>query len=873
MFSNNDLFVSTLFKTLDKIKGTIDIQQLRNYIYTLFLYKYISDEKQLNNNIIIDIPENSDFSSLIKTLNNSKDLGEEINTRLHKIAIVNPMINGVIDYVDFNQSSFFNNKHKFLPIIKELLHFINSFTPNNNLSYVDVFDSLMQVFNARNGKSGDITTPKEVCELIAKLIKTKNTNNNVSIYDPTCSNGNLIITVSKLINSKIDLFGQDINSESVFLTKLYLIIHGIYNFNIERGDILSDPKFIDGNGELKDFDIVVSNPPFNLMWDNKQGQDRFSRWNEKTGIPPRNSADYAFILHIIKSLKINGVGACIISNGALFRGGNEKKIRKHLIDKGLIKGIIGLPAKMFLGTGIPCSIIIFENQPNKKHGDLFIIDASTEYSSEKFINKLTPENIERIVDIWSHKKEIKGFSRIVKNLEIADNDYNLNLSRYLLNLDDFQIPEGSKTIALSTVLSPAQLVRNNNDYGKVVKVSNLLTDPFSYTIDPNSIEYGEVNQSFFRLNTPALLVSKRFNRLKPSFCLASLNNELNISSDIYAFEIDDKSIDLSYLILQLNSDYVTKQIESYTEGSVMPSLRRQDFLKIEIVVPDLNPKESLVRQKSLAEGAKIQSDKEKIKSLQLQKTIDTLIKERLNDFQWQLHDIRNGELLTLIGKLNTLELFAEINPSLFNTVIDEESNTTVRLEIKEINKSVNRLSLFLSELYSTSSELEEKEDIDIFKFIKDFCTNRLKNYDKKFEIDFSSLEDIKRFNNISCILISFNKKDLISIFSNIFDNAINHGGFENNEVTNRIKIDISLNPKKQLITIGVWNNGKESNISEIDYFSDGGKAGLTARSGKGGHIIKQCAERNDAKVFQKNYKKINPEDYTFGVEIEIKYKK
>lgn len=881
MLSGKKTLDSNLWELLNLFRGSIEINDLIKYILVLVFLKHIDEKNKSNSNFNIIVPENCDFDSLMN-LANTPTLGDEINRRLNEISIVNPILDKVFDNVDFNNTNVFGTIQNSTRIITSLLKSIdslagnsNSFPSNNTSVWTEAFDSLMQVRSEFSGKSfANISTPKEVCELISKLISFKSLSRIASIYDPTCGSGDLLASISNQINSKVEIFGQEINPDQVLFAKLNLLIHGISDFQIELGDVLNAPIFKDSNNELMRFDYVVANPPFNLkMWNHNQGYDSFDRWNENTGIPPTNSGDFAFLLHIVNSLKINGVGACIVSNGTLFREGEERTIRKYLIEKGFIKGIIGLPAKLFFGTGIPSSIIILNKQLDSSRNDIFIIDASSEHLSERLINRLSSENIERIVDTWKDRRELSGFSRLVSYKEIVENDFSLNIPRYLINIEEFIVPDGSELVELSSFLSILPRTRANNESGKLVRISDLANDSFLYTIDLNSLSSGEANRNFLMLNSPALLISKRFNKLKPSFCNASSDNPVYISPEIEAFSINENSIELSYLIIQLNSDYVTKQVESFSVGAVMPSLRRQDIMRLNIVVPSLEQQFSLVRQKALAEGARIQSDKAKIESLQLQKTIDTLLKERLNDFQWKLHDIRNGELLNLKGQVVALEMFAEANPSIFNKVFNEDSSTTALSSIKEIYNSVQRLAVFLSDLYNASDDAGKKEDINILDFITEFCVDQLNTNGDLFEIDYADVNKIKNDFEIDAILISANKKDLQSVFSNVFENAIRHGGFVDSNKVNRLKIAISLDAKKQRITVGFLNNGKESNISEIDYFADGGKAGSNGGTGKGGHIIKVLVERNNGKAFQKNWENGEAGEYNFEVGIEFNYKK
>lgn len=890
MSESKDSLKNDFWNLLNKLRGKIDIDNLKYYIITLVFLKHISDNNNTNTDLDIIIPDECDFQSILNSRYKEVELlGNEINLRLKNIAIANPKLDGVINFVDFNNSSVLGESYKSDIILGNIILFIEDYSNRNNTLdsksnsiWVDLFDYLKQYFVENNVKyAAGLTTPDEVGILMAKLIGFQKGNGPKSIYDPAFGTGNLLYSVFNEVGNEALIYGEEMNLEYVFLAKLNFLFHGIYNFDLLESNVLDYPSFINISFEksqqikskFQKFDYVVSNPLFGAKnWQEDPHDDMFDRWNSTTGIPSNKNADYAYILHIINSLKEDGTAACIVSNGALFKGGSERINRKYLVDNGFIKGIIGLPVKLFYGTGISSSIIILGNQPNNNKSDIFIIDASSKFSEGRFLNILLPENINHIADAWENRIEENEFSRLVSYNEIVENDYNLNIPRYLVNIEEFPIPADSKIVELATLLSIVPRIRPNNEDGKLIKISDLSNDSFLYEIDLDSLNIGKVNRNFLKLTTPSLLISKRFNRLKPSFCKASSEGPVYVSPEIEAFTINIDKVDLSYLIIQLDSEYVTKQIESFSGGMIMPNIKKDELLKIKIVIPNLESQDSLVRQKALAEGARLQSDKSKIESLQLQSTIDTLLKERMNDFQWKLHDIRNGELLNLKGQIVALEMFADINPNLFNTIVDKESSETVHSTIRDIYSSVQKLAVILSELYDTSDNGSIKEDIDILDFIKEFCVDQLKSNNNLFEIDYTDIEKIKIDFDIIDLVILANKNDLTRIFTNVFENAIRHGAFEELSQINKIKIQLSLDSKKEIISITILNNGKPSKINEIDYFADGGKAGSTSNSGKGGHIVKVLTERNNGKVFQNNYTADEAGGYTFEVSVQLKYK-
>jgi type I restriction system adenine methylase HsdM len=868
------------WNSLEQFKDVNEIGSFKNYLLTLVFLKFMTEETKKNQNFKFSIPNELNFDTLIKFSNN-KYFGDEINKKLNLIAELHPKLDGVINFNDFNDIIVTSESKRNTEVLDNLIGLINvstkSFKINNYIEtkfWAELFDFIILKFSELSGKSyTDMTTPKEVNLLISKLLDFKETEENISVYDPTCGMGNSFISIAENYENQISFFGQEIVDELVGIAKMNLIIHGIESFKILDGDVLNYPKFLENKNQLKRFDYVVSNPPFSVRnWNRNNDFDNYNRWNLNTGIPSNNNADLAFVLHVLESLKVGGKAIVIMPLGVLFRGGSELNIRKYLIQRGYLKGIIGLPGKLYFGTGIPSCMMVLEKSDFDTNDSIFIIDASSEFVKDNFTNKLTTEGVNKIIDAWYHKNPVSEFSRYVSRDEIIENDYNLNIPRYLSNTDYFQIPEDSKLTELNDYLVSIQKIRTNNDFGKLIKISDLSDNSFLFSISLDSLPMAEVNRNFYKLEEPALLISKRFSKLKPSFCNASIANPVFISPDIEAFSFTDNLIDLSYLILQLNSDYLVKQAESLSVGAVMPSLSRQDFLKLKIVVPDLITQESIIRQKALAEGAKIQSDKSKIEAFQLQNTIDALLEERMNDFQWKLHDLRNGELLNLKGQVIALEMYADANPQFFNHIIDEESNSTIISSIKEIYNSVQKLAVTLSDLYDTSDNISIKEDIDILVFLKDFCEKQLGNNGNLFEIDFSYIEKIKNDFDIVDLVVLVNKNDLNRIFTNIFENAIRHGGFEVSNQINKIKIELSLDPKKEIISIAILNNGKSSKISELDYFSDGGMAGSTSNSGKGGHIIKVLTERNNGKVFQNNYTLEEASGYSFEVGVQFNYK-
>lgn len=299
----------------------------------------------------------------------------------------------------------------------------------------DAYEYLMKHFATESGKSkGQFYTPAEVSRVMAKVIGlNKETRPNVSIYDPTCGSASLLLRALSEASNGAALYGQEYDITTVGLAKMNMILHGYETYDIRSGDTLNNPQFIKDDN-LTTFSYAVANPPFSQKsWlKSAKTNDKYERWNEHMiGVPPEKNGDYAFLLHIIRSLKDKGKGACILPHGVLFRGNAEADIRKYLIKRGYIKGIIGLPSNLFYGTGIPACIIIIDKEDAASRKGIFMIDAKNGFVKDGNKNRLREQDIRRIVDTWDAFENVLHYARFVKNEEIKKNEYNLNLPRYI----------------------------------------------------------------------------------------------------------------------------------------------------------------------------------------------------------------------------------------------------------------------------------------------------------------------------------------------------------------------------------------------------------------------------------------------------------
>ena len=433
---------STLWKCCDELRGGMDASQYKDYVLVILFVKYISDKSRSDAAFDIEIPEGCYFEDFV-ALKGNPNIGEEINKKMQKLAEAN-QLEGVF-VADFDdEAKLGKGKDKVETLSKLIAVFQNEnldFSKNRAADddlIGDAYEYLMKNFATESGKSkGQFYTPAEVSRVMAKVIGLSNAKNGkrTTIYDPTCGSGSLLLRAMCETPEGATVYGQEKDNATVGLAKMNMILHNEIYADIKQGDTINDPQFKDDD-QLKTFDYIVANPPFSTKsWlKSAKAEDEYKRWGEgiKIGIPPEKNGDYAFLLHIVRSLKQTGCAACILPHGVLFRGNAEAQIRKYLVaEKRYIKGIIGLPANLFFGTGIPACIIIIEKSEAAGRKGVFMIDAKSGYIKDGAKNRLREQDIRRIVDVWQAQRDVPHFARFVPMEEIERNDYNLNIPRYV----------------------------------------------------------------------------------------------------------------------------------------------------------------------------------------------------------------------------------------------------------------------------------------------------------------------------------------------------------------------------------------------------------------------------------------------------------
>jgi type I restriction enzyme M protein len=463
-----------VWSACDTFRGTVSADIYKDYVLTLLFLKYISDvwrdhyeayQKQYGGapDLIIEmmrserfvLPETANFYALYERRHEPGN-GERIDKALHAIEDANiAKLRDVFQDISFNSNKLGEEKQK-NDLLRQLLEDFAKPELNmrpsriGNLDLIgNAYEYLIKNFASDAGrKAGEFYTPPEVSELMAEIMDLAE---GEEVCDPTCGSGSLLMKCGRRVQAKYGskkyaLYGQESIGSTWALAKMNMFLHGEDNHRIEWGDTIRNPKLLDGDDKLKHFDVVVANPPFSLdRWGHDSAEaDKFGRF--RRGLPPRTKGDYAFISHMVETMKPKtGRMAVVAPHGVLFRGGGEGVIRQKLIEENLLDAIIGLPEKLFYGTGIPACILILRKA--KADRNVLFIDASREFKSGKNQNQLSQDNLDKIVAAYRARRSIDKYAYLATPKELAENDYNLNIPRYV---DTFEEEDEIDLVAVRT---------------------------------------------------------------------------------------------------------------------------------------------------------------------------------------------------------------------------------------------------------------------------------------------------------------------------------------------------------------------------------------------------------------------------------------
>jgi type I restriction enzyme M protein len=440
---------SSLWKSCDELRGGMDASQYKDYVLVLLFVKYVSDKYAGNPNALIDVPVGGSFADMV-ALKNDKEIGDKINKLVARLADANDTLKGAINVADFNDEEKLGKGKEMVDRLTKLVGIFEGLDFGRNRAegddlLGDAYEYLMRHFATESGKSkGQFYTPAEVSRVMAQVIELgRATDARQSIFDPTCGSGSLLLKAHDEAKSRtgldLALYGQEMDNATAALSRMNMVLHDCPTAEIWRDNTLANPHFLHATDKtaLQTFDYVVANPPFSTKaWSNGFDplNDLFGRF--EYGVPPAKNGDFAFLLHILRTLKSTGKGAVILPHGVLFRGGAEGSIRANIVRQGFIKGIIGLPANLFYGTTIPACIIVLDKEGaagrTMAGGGIFMVDASKGFIKDGNKNRLRAQDMHRMVDTFTRQDGSNPkYARLVPLAEIAANDYNLNLPRYI----------------------------------------------------------------------------------------------------------------------------------------------------------------------------------------------------------------------------------------------------------------------------------------------------------------------------------------------------------------------------------------------------------------------------------------------------------
>jgi type I restriction enzyme M protein len=444
---------SSLWQSCDELRGGMDASQYKDYVLSLLFIKYISDKYAGQPFAAIKTPTGAGFADMV-ALKGKPDIGDQINKKIVAPLVAANRQLSLSDFPDFNDPVKLGDGKEKVDRLTNLIAIFEGpaldFSKNRAEGddiLGDAYEYLMRHFATESGKSkGQFYTPAEVSRVIAQVlgIRQAATTNATTVYDPTCGSGSLLLKVADAARTPVTLYGQEKDATTAGLARMNMILHNYPTASIMQGNTLTDPKFKEGDA-LKRFDYVVANPPFSdKRWSTglDPEHDEYERF-KTFGAPPAKQGDYAYLLHIVHSLKSTGIGACILPHGVLFRGNAEAAIRRNLVRRGYIQAIIGLPPNLFYGTGIPACIVVVDKAAAHRRDGIFMIDASAGFMKDGPKNRLRAQDIHRIVDVFTRQADVPKYARMVPYAEIEQNDYNLNLPRYI----DSQAAEDLQDIA------------------------------------------------------------------------------------------------------------------------------------------------------------------------------------------------------------------------------------------------------------------------------------------------------------------------------------------------------------------------------------------------------------------------------------------
>lgn len=781
-----------------------------------------------------------------------------------------------IDLSTFNtyEHNFIEYVESFYPIIKyeypnylaytSLLKNISTFSLQDNVRvFIDIIEkieveNLSQFFNyvvdaKAKAMGGFYTLPSGVNKLLSQLLLSEiDYSEPISIYNPTVGFGNSLIELGFQHNKNVSLYGQEIERNIALLCEMNLIVAGISAPYILNKDVFETIHLFEEFNK-NEFDYIISSPP---LADIEHRSRTF----------PMDK----YIHYVLDHLTEKGKAVMLLPTRLLSSvNRSNREISRFLVENKYIKGIINLPKNVTYRYNEAVSVVILSKE---EHLDkVFIVD-TIQHNKKQYFSDLSIEVVDGLLNTWRNKLELELQSKWISINEIVSENYSLDLGRYFKI--EIEVPNGYVKYKLSDLLSRLNLVSYTSiEYLQklpLVTINQLAGNPFSKSVELDYESDININRRYQVLSEKALIISKVGGKFK--FAYYENPSETILLHDVLAaFQVNESLVSSKYLMLKFTEKAFLEQYQRILTGSVARLIHIRDFFNLEVAIPDLQTQERIYL------GAKLENDKSKIKELQLQNTIDSILKEQTIMSQWKLHDLRNGPLLKLIGATNELKMFSENNLDFFQIHVMEGFKRTLQNVVDDIFISAIKVSQDLTNLYEFKHSSNKQETINIISFLANFFNSKEEEMGNKVFFDLRSLEifqkkeEIEKTNEKMNFEILFNKDELLMILENILENAVRHGRFISEDDGNKFRVNSSL-IDQDTISIEFLNTGEPSTIKSSDFFLDGFALGPTGNSGKGGFIVKTLIEKNGGQVIQKNIEPLENDGYVFGVELLLNRK-
>ncbi len=763
-----------------------------------------------------------------------------------------------ITYLELNAPlflEFYPNHLQYISLLKAIktptalqgnISFFNEII--NKLDQTLLSDFFNYIVEAKAKSLGGYhTLPSPLNELMARVLLTEiDSSSSFSVYNPTIGFGKSLISLNLQNNEKIEFYGQDINKDISLLGEMNLIVAGYPNAKILNQDVFSNEDLTPFFGKNQ-FNYIISSPPI---------EQRDSR--------ERNFEIEKYISYIIDHLADKGKAVVLIPTEVLISNRiRYVELRRNLIDNKYLTGIINLKAGLSFRNSKPTSIIILEK--NNKQNTLFSIEAYHDayYKGNYQQTEFSTHGIDEIINLWKQKSDSYLTSINISYNLISETDYTLNIRKYLKYF--IEIPDGYTKYKLRDLIyrinGQFYTAESKKSFEKAVSISynTLTSDPFSDLDFNNNKKIAETNLQAYRLYETNCIITnlKGFRDFKFGY-LKKINKNVIANPNFTAFKVNEALILPEYLLLKFTEPSFIEQFNRAQTGTNMPIVSLNDFLDIELAIPNVTTQENIYHE------AKTENDKFKIKEFKLQSTIDALLKEQTVMSQWKLHDLRNGPLLQLIGAVNELNIVSEKQAEIFKTPILANQSRLLKDVVNDVFEAANKISEELSNLYELKNTLTAKEKIPIVKTLQTFFSQKKTLIGNLAYIDLQVLDSLKEYHAY------FNKKEFEMVLENIFDNAKRHGNFISEDDGNKFKLDVT-EKENGILSIKFLNTGTPSTIDSFDYFTEGYAFGLNKNTGKGGFIIKTLVEKNGATVIQTNYDPQVTDGFVFGIELQLNY--